>query len=158
MSAATAAATAAPVFASSKSAGALQLRARGRWDDKIPLRPLVRAYLLVYASAVAPRVLTLLLQHLTRWKHAKKLHRRQKKQQNDDSFLESLERILRGGLDPRRFPTFCAALVGGSTLLEVRLPLSPPHPARTPLFPEQKIRSLMPLPEPHEGRIGQTVC
>ncbi|KAK0626093.1 integral membrane protein [Immersiella caudata] len=121
MSAATAAAsTAAPVFASSKSSGALQLRARGRWDDKIPpaLRPLVRAYLLGYASAVAPRVLTLLLQHPTRWKHAKKLQQRQKTQQNDDSFLDSLGRILRGGLDPRRFPTFCAALVGGSTLLE----------------------------------------
>jgi hypothetical protein len=31
----------------------------------------------------------------------------------------SLEHILRTGLDWRRFPTFCAVLVGGSSLLEV---------------------------------------
>ena len=38
------------------------------WDHAFPpvLRPLVRAYLLGYASTVAPRLLTLVLQHLTR--------------------------------------------------------------------------------------------
>jgi hypothetical protein len=89
------------------------------------LRPLVRAYLLGYVSSVAPRLLTLLLQHLTR----RKLKRQAQEpattpagaqpQKNGEPFLEALQRILRGGLDWQRFPTFCAVLVGGSTLLEV---------------------------------------
>ncbi|EKD21391.1 integral membrane protein [Drepanopeziza brunnea f. sp. 'multigermtubi' MB_m1] len=37
-----------------------------------------------------------------------------------DYFLSSLLHILRGGLELQRFPTFCAAIVGGSTLLEAR--------------------------------------
>ncbi|KAH9883953.1 integral membrane protein [Xylariomycetidae sp. FL2044] len=74
------------------------------------LRPMVRAYVLGYASAVAPRVLTLVLQHVTR--------RRRKGDEPHDPFVVSLQRILRGGLDVQRFPTFCAALVGGTTILE----------------------------------------
>lgn len=103
---------------------------RKKYDTAIPviLRPLVRAYLLGYASAVGPRLLTLLLQHLTRWKRgsAKRLSpkgegegEKQSHQRKEDPFLQSLRHILRGGLDPRRFPTFCAAIVGGSTLLQV---------------------------------------
>lgn len=92
------------------------LRDRRRWDDGIPpvLRPLVRAYLLGYASAVAPRLLTLSLQYLPRIKPGRR-------QLGSDGFLESLLRVLCGGLDPRRFPTFCAVVVGGGTLLEIPL-------------------------------------
>ncbi|KAI1337713.1 hypothetical protein F5Y15DRAFT_151878 [Xylariaceae sp. FL0016] len=85
-------------------------------DEAIPivLRPLIRAYLLGYASSVAPRLLTLVLQRVTR---------RNKGSPNvarpHDSFLASLQCILRGGLELQRFPTFCAAIVGGTTLLDV---------------------------------------
>ncbi|KAK0741000.1 integral membrane protein [Schizothecium vesticola] len=105
---------------------------RRRWDRPIPvppiLRPLVRAYLLGYASAVAPRLLTLLLKHATSLMarrraltgpepSADKLQRRH----TSETFFESFQQILRGGLDPRRFPAFCALLVGGSTLIEIPL-------------------------------------
>ncbi|KAL7922992.1 hypothetical protein ACQKWADRAFT_64186 [Trichoderma austrokoningii] len=81
-----------------------------------PLRPLVRAYLLGYASAVAPRLLTLMLQFISkRRKSARKYLTADK---DEWSFKDSAIRILRTGLDPRRFPAFCAALVGGSTLLQ----------------------------------------
>ncbi|KAK8130109.1 hypothetical protein PG999_002489 [Apiospora kogelbergensis] len=93
-----------------------------KWDRSIPpsLRPLVRAYALGYASAVVPRLFTLVLQQVT-------TARRGRGDGPDNGALQppreppvaSLQRILRGGLDPQRFPTFCAALVGGSTLFEV---------------------------------------
>ncbi|KAI0865554.1 integral membrane protein [Xylaria cubensis] len=93
-------------------------------DKTIPpaLRPVIRAYVLGYASAVAPRVLTLVLQYGARWRR-----RRESKgpavvngtQPQEDSFVASLRRILSGGLDPQRFPTFCATLIGGTTLLDV---------------------------------------
>lgn len=77
------------------------------------LRPVFRAYILGYASSTGPRLLTLLLTHLSR--------RRKKVDENsDDPFVLSLFRILKGGLEFQRFPTFCAALVGGSTLLQAR--------------------------------------
>lgn len=82
------------------------------------LRPLVRAYLLGYASAVAPRLLTLLLQHVSRRK-ARSAKCLPADGDDDGSFAESALRILRTGLEPQRFPTFCALLVGGSTLLQV---------------------------------------
>jgi hypothetical protein len=89
---------------------------RGRsLERKIPpvLRPVLRAYVLGYASSTAPRLLTLLLTHLSR--------RRKNIDENpEDYFAPSLLRILKGGLELQRFPTFCAALVGGSTLLEAR--------------------------------------
>lgn len=94
----------------------MALRSR-RWDDGIPplLRPLVRAYLLGYASAVAPRLLTLLLQqHVSSRRTAHDTR-------HGEPFLAALRRILGGGLDWRRFPAFCALLVGGSTLLEASL-------------------------------------
>ncbi|GAB1313331.1 hypothetical protein MFIFM68171_03541 [Madurella fahalii] len=101
-------------------------RGRPRWDEGIPpiLRPLVRAYLLGYASSVAPRLLTLLLQHLTRRRHRERdgattTAGAQQQHKNGEPFLAALQRILRGGLDWQRFPTFCAVIVGGSTLLEL---------------------------------------
>lgn len=83
------------------------------------LRPVLQAYVLGYASSTAPRLLTLLLTHLSR-------RRKNIDEKPEDHFLLSLIRILKGGLELQRFPTFCAALVGGSTLLEARdLPSSP---------------------------------
>ena len=37
-----------------------------------------------------------------------------------ESFASSLRRILVSGFDPQRFAAFCAALIGGATILEVR--------------------------------------
>ncbi|KND94506.1 hypothetical protein TOPH_01087 [Tolypocladium ophioglossoides CBS 100239] len=94
------------------------------------LRPLVRAYLLGYASAVAPRLLTLILQHLSR--------RRTKNKKtlpadvDERTFVESVVHVLRTGLAPQRFPTFCAALVGGSTLLQVATGLGDTPRLRNP--------------------------
>jgi hypothetical protein len=77
------------------------------------LQPILRSYVLGYASSTAPRLLTLLLTHLSR-------RRKHIDEKPDDRFLVSLLRILKGGLEIQRFPTFCAALVGGTTLLEAR--------------------------------------
>ncbi|KAM4059923.1 integral membrane protein [Hirsutella rhossiliensis] len=80
------------------------------------LRPLVRAYLLGYASAVAPRLLKLLVQRLSRPRTTgskflpDERHRR--------NFVISALATLRTGCELQRFPTFCALLVGGSTLLQ----------------------------------------
>ncbi|KAL2160077.1 hypothetical protein VTH06DRAFT_1732 [Thermothelomyces fergusii] len=97
---------------------------RRRWDSDIPavFRPLVRAYLFGYASAVGPRLLALLLQHAARY-------RRSKQQQPgpapdrrpDEPFLAGLRRILSGPLSCRSFPASCAVLIGGATFLERRL-------------------------------------
>ncbi|UNI20069.1 hypothetical protein JDV02_006195 [Purpureocillium takamizusanense] len=80
------------------------------------LRPLVRAYILGFASSVLPRLLTVILQHLSRARAknenclpAEKDHR---------SFVDSVLHVLRIGLEPQRFPTFCAVLVGGATVLQ----------------------------------------
>ncbi|KAG9248988.1 hypothetical protein BJ878DRAFT_197477 [Calycina marina] len=85
-------------------------------DKTIPslLQPLIRAYVLGYASSTAPRLLTLLLTHLSR-------RRKNIDIRPNDPFFPSLLAILRGGLELQRFPTFCAALVGGSTLFEIPL-------------------------------------
>ena len=76
------------------------------------LQPVLRAYLLGYASSTAPRLLTLLLTHLSR-------RRKNIEESPHDEFCRSFLEILRGGLHRKRFATFCAALVGGSILLEV---------------------------------------
>lgn len=83
----------------------------------------MRAYLLGYGFTVGPRVLTLLVYHVS------KLVRGAKRRSPDDdgaterkpepSILEALTKILKAGLEVNRFATFCAAIVGGSTLLEV---------------------------------------
>lgn len=84
------------------------------------LRPLVRAYLLGYTSAVAPRLLTLLVRRLSqRATTGAKSHSDGRPRR---TFVESALAILRTGCEPQRFPTFCALLVGGFTLLQVRTP------------------------------------
>ncbi|KAI1438994.1 integral membrane protein [Xylaria sp. CBS 124048] len=84
------------------------------------LRPVLRAYALGYASAVAPRLLTLLLHHSGVWRRKLTgLHDGIQVPSSNETFVASLWRILRGGLDPQRFPTFCAALVGGTTFFDV---------------------------------------
>lgn len=90
------------------------------------LRPLVKAYVLGYASSTTPRLLTLLVTLVTR----------QSKDGEDRKFqraLLSAYRILRGGLELQRFPTFCAALIGGTSLLKVR---------RSSVFPSPTPRML----------------
>jgi hypothetical protein len=86
-----------------------------RSEQVVPpaLRPVFRAYILGYASSTGPRLLTLLLTHLSR-------RRKKADEKSEDPFVLSLFRILKGGLEFQRFPTFCAALVGGSTLLQAR--------------------------------------
>jgi hypothetical protein len=90
--------------------------------DPIPeiLRPLIRAYLLGYASAVAPRLLTLVLQHVA--KRRRKLANQLAPDLDDSSFVSSAAHIVRTGFNPQRFPTFCAILAGGTTLLKVSQP------------------------------------
>ncbi|PBP21947.1 integral membrane protein [Diplocarpon rosae] len=80
-------------------------------EQRIPLllRPILRAYVLGYASSTAPRILTLLLTHRSR-------RRENVDKKPDHAFFYSALRILRGGLELQRFPAFCAAIVGGSTL------------------------------------------
>jgi hypothetical protein len=91
-------------------------RSRPSLERGIPpvLRPVLRAYVLGYASSTAPRLLTLLLTHLSR-------RRKNIDDRPDDYFWTSFVQILKGGLELQRFPTFCASLVGGSTLLEARV-------------------------------------
>ncbi|CAG8976376.1 hypothetical protein HYALB_00006148 [Hymenoscyphus albidus] len=84
---------------------------RLRNNVPLSLRPVLRAYFLGYLSSTAPRVLTLLLTYLGR--------RNKDVEGKDSKFLSSLLGILRGGLELQRFPTFCAALVGGSTFLQI---------------------------------------
>lgn len=85
-------------------------------EKSIPtvLRPVLRAYVLGYASSTVPRLLTLLMTHLSR-------RRKNIDLKPSESFVYSFIRILNGGLEFQRFPTFCAALVGGSTLIEIPL-------------------------------------
>ncbi|KAL2155351.1 hypothetical protein VTH82DRAFT_92 [Thermothelomyces myriococcoides] len=100
---------------------------RRRWDSNIPtvFRPLVRAYLFGYASAVGPRLLTLLLQHAARHRRSKQQQQKQQQTgptsdpQRDEAFLAGLRRILLGPLSCRSFPTSCAVLIGGATFLEL---------------------------------------
>lgn len=101
------------------------------------LRPLVRAYLLGYLSAVAPRLLTLVLQHVSNRK--RKTPKYALPERDEYSFVDSVGHVLRTGLDPRRFPTFCAALVGGSTLLQVIMAATTP-PSAPSLFPASPFR------------------
>lgn len=81
------------------------------------LRPAVRAYALGYASAVGPRLLTLVLQHLSK-RRRRRLHDPEV-DNNGSSFLDSATHIIKTGFDVERFPTFCAVLAGGSTFIRV---------------------------------------
>jgi hypothetical protein len=82
-------------------------------DQRVPalLRPLIRAYLLGYASSTVPRLLTFFLTHLS--------SSRRKGSEEDKAFWPSLRHTLLVGLDWQRFPTFCATLAG-SSLLQAR--------------------------------------
>lgn len=94
-------------------------------DGAIPplLRPLVRAYLLGYGFTVGPRVLSLLVNHLLRLAPRRKkgtdVQEPSDQQRPQTPLVEVLVKTLSAGASLNRFPTFCAALVGGSTLLEV---------------------------------------
>ena len=117
---------------SSSSSSSRSIGSR-KWDESVPpvLRPLIRAYILGYASSVGPRIVTLVLQFIS----ARQQQRRRRRDPASDpdapqllsdspppqeSFASSLRRILVSGFDPQRFPAFCAALIGGATILEVR--------------------------------------
>ncbi|KAJ0125366.1 hypothetical protein J7T55_006712 [Diaporthe amygdali] len=110
---------------SHNSSVSIRLRSRSaRWDRSVPplFRPILRAYLLGYAFTVGPRLLALVLYH------ALKLVRTRRKavdgpaeNKPEPLLLQSLLRTVRAGFEWQRFPTFCAALVGGSTLLEPAL-------------------------------------
>ncbi|KUI58007.1 hypothetical protein VP1G_05293 [Cytospora mali] len=83
------------------------------------LRPLARAYLLGYGFSVGPRLLALILHHVL------VLVRKQRDDGNGIAqrrlqlpFVEAMRKTLLAGLEWQRFPAFCAALVGGSTLLQ----------------------------------------
>lgn len=94
---------------------------RRRWDSSVPpsLRPIFRAYLLAYASVVAPKLVSLVAHRLTKlYRDAQGTGAGRGPQ---TSFLVSLRRILGDALHPQRFPTFCALLIGGSTWLKVCL-------------------------------------
>lgn len=120
-------------------------RGARKWDESVPpvLRPLIRAYILGYASSVGPRIVTLVLQFISARRQQRRRQRRGDPASDPDapqllsdspppqeSFASSLRRILVSGFDPRRFPAFCAALIGGATMLEVRTtcPFPPPPP------------------------------
>ena len=66
------------------------------------LKPILRAYLFAHASSTGPRLLNLLVN--TRSNHS-----------NWRQTLTSIHEILLSSLDFNRFPSFCAALVGGYT-------------------------------------------
>lgn len=105
-------------------------RSRAGFDSVIPapLQPLVRAYLLGYASSVGPRLLTVLLTYFTALRRKRRgLPLAQSEKASFAYLRDSVRHTLRAGLEWRRFPTFCATLVGGSTLLEVSQ-LTPFHP------------------------------
>ena len=82
------------------------------------LRPLVRAYLLGYGSAVAPRLLDLLLQYAVRRRRSGEKKLLPSDFTKSKSLSQSAAHILQTGLELQRFPAFCAVLIGGSSLLQ----------------------------------------
>ncbi|KAH8811735.1 hypothetical protein F5884DRAFT_670309 [Xylogone sp. PMI_703] len=80
-----------------------------RFNVPLVLRPLLRAYVLGYASSTLPRIITLLLTHLTR--HRRKRPSIAGDKKPDVPFLTSLKAILSGALECQRFPAFCATLI-----------------------------------------------
>ncbi|KFA50316.1 hypothetical protein S40293_03363 [Stachybotrys chartarum IBT 40293] len=80
------------------------------------LRPLVRAYVLGYVSAVTPRLLALILKHVLRRRTSSTSP---PKDNEAPSFLKSAAHVLKTASELDRFPTFCAVLAGGTALLQV---------------------------------------
>ncbi|KAI1923988.1 hypothetical protein LOZ65_003181 [Ophidiomyces ophidiicola] len=72
--------------------------------DSRVLKPILRAYTLGYLTATGPRIISFF-----------RILRR--KDLSNDSKLRYLAHILVGALRWNRFPTFCALVTGGSTLL-----------------------------------------
>ncbi|KAJ6059491.1 hypothetical protein N7444_003130 [Penicillium canescens] len=72
------------------------------------VNPLLRAYALGYLSSVTPRLVS----------YVRRLDRQDWTAQQK---LQELVQVLTGPLRVNSFPTFCAALVGGSTLLPIGL-------------------------------------
>jgi len=85
-------------------------------NRRIPpqLLPLIRAYTFGYASSTLPRLLALLLSSLS-GKPSKEIN------SSSSDFRHRVLRVFNSDLEFRRFPTFCAALVGGSSLLQIPL-------------------------------------
>ncbi|KAF5875346.1 putative integral membrane protein [Botrytis fragariae] len=117
-------------------------------DTAIPiiLRPLFRAYILGYASSAGPRLLTLFLVHLSR--HRKNIDPRP---DGEGYFWTSLVGILKGGLEIQRFPTFCAALVGG-TYFSLKLLQSRPSKTFTEDLPYETKNGVELRPTRFAGR------
>lgn len=91
-----------------------------------PLRPLLKAYLIGYASTVGPRLLNVLFRQIAALRKRRNTtttaeNSTSPSQSPHGNLLASLRRLIISGFDWRAFPTFCAVLVGGSTLLEVRV-------------------------------------
>ncbi|CAH0001468.1 unnamed protein product [Clonostachys byssicola] len=78
------------------------------------LRPLVRAYVTGYATTVGPRLLALIASHVSR---IRRKSSKQSKTEETPSLIRPLLHIIATGFEPQRFPTFCAVVAGGSTLL-----------------------------------------
>jgi hypothetical protein len=85
------------------------------------LRPALRAFLFGYASAVGPRLFSLLVRY-AKSKHGrrgKEGGKEEEEEAREVRVVEGLRAVLASGLGWTRFPAFCALLVGGSTFLEV---------------------------------------
>ncbi|CAI6098410.1 unnamed protein product [Clonostachys chloroleuca] len=78
------------------------------------LRPLVRAYVTGYATTVGPRLLALIVSHISR---KRRKSSKQSKTEETPSLIHPLLHVITTGFEPQRFPTFCAVVAGGSTLL-----------------------------------------
>ncbi|KAK7228845.1 hypothetical protein V2G26_001015 [Clonostachys chloroleuca] len=90
------------------------------------LRPLVRAYVTGYATTVGPRLLALIVSHISR---KRRKSSKQSKTEETPSLIHPLLHVITTGFEPQRFPTFCAVVAGGSTLLlTYRIELIALHP------------------------------
>ncbi|CAI7622000.1 unnamed protein product [Penicillium bialowiezense] len=84
------------------------LRRRHGRDNVRIIKPLLRAYALGYLSSVTPKL-------------ASYVRRLRTKDWTSQQKLQELAKVLTGPLRANSFPTSCAALVGGSTLLPIGL-------------------------------------
>ncbi|CAH0021959.1 unnamed protein product [Clonostachys rhizophaga] len=78
------------------------------------LRPLVRAYVTGYATTVGPRLLALIVSHISQ---NRRKSSKQSKTEETPSLIHPILHVITTGFEPQRFPTFCAVVAGGSTLL-----------------------------------------
>ncbi|KAJ5281251.1 hypothetical protein N7478_006623 [Penicillium angulare] len=86
----------------------IRLSLRDRYfRDKI-LKPIIRAYALGYLSSVTPKLISY-------------IRCLGNKNRSTKEKLQELAQVLAGPLRVKSFPTFCGALVGGSTILPILL-------------------------------------